>query len=80
MNKNFIEKIWLTDEAIWIRTNDGKQAYELFASYPRLKKATRTQRANYRTSFFGLHWPDLDEDLSFDGFFSPKNPKNLQLQ
>lgn len=79
MNKDVIEKIWLTDEAVWVRTNDGKQACELFASYPRLKTATQIQRANYRTSFFGLHWPELDEDLSFDGFFSPKSSANLQL-
>ena len=31
-----IEKIWLTDDAVWIRTADGREACEEFADYPRL--------------------------------------------
>ena len=33
-----IEKIWLTQTAVWIRTEDGREACELFEDYPRLKK------------------------------------------
>ena len=42
-----IEKIWLTDDAVWIRTADGREACEKFADYPRLRYATKEQRANY---------------------------------
>ena len=31
-----IEKIWLTDDAVWIRTADGREACEKFADDPRL--------------------------------------------
>ncbi len=31
-----IKKIWLTDDAIWIRTADGREACEKFADDPRL--------------------------------------------
>ena len=34
---------------------------------PRLAKGTATQLNNVEISPFGLHWPSLDEDLSFDG-------------
>ena len=34
---------------------------------PRLAKGTPAQLNNVEISPFGLHWPDLDEDLSFDG-------------
>ena len=34
---------------------------------PRLAKATPAQLARVDVSPFGLHWPDLDEDLSFRG-------------
>ena len=68
-----IEKIWLTDEAVWIRTKDGCEACEFFADFPRLKFASAKQRANYRTDEYGINWPDIDEDLSFEGFFQPKN-------
>jgi hypothetical protein len=34
---------------------------------PRLAKGTPAQLNNIEISPFGLHWPDLDEDLSFRG-------------
>lgn len=33
----------------------------------RLTSGTEAQRANIRVSRSGLHWPDVDEDLSFEG-------------
>lgn len=68
-----IIKIWTDSEAIWIETSDGKIAYEKFTDYTRLREATLAERDNYEHDAFGIHWPDLDEDLSFDGFFSDKN-------
>lgn len=72
-----IEKIWLTDTAVWIRTTDGQEACEHFEEYPRLRYATQAQRENYQSDAFGIHWPDLDEDLSFDGFFRKRNDSPL---
>lgn len=72
-----IEKIWLTKDAVWIRTTEGKEACERFADYSRLRYATATQRANYIRDDFGISWPDLDEDLSFDGFFQTKKHTDL---
>lgn len=37
------------------------------ADNPRLSKGTPPQLNNIEVSPFGLHWPDLDEDLSFRG-------------
>jgi len=34
---------------------------------PRLAHATPAQLSNIELSPFGLHWPDLDEDLSIRG-------------
>lgn len=70
-------KIWLTDSEIWIQTEDGKTASEKFADYPRLKYATLEQRKNYTTDDFRIHWEELDEDLSFEGFFQKKNDSLL---
>ena len=70
MNKESIAKIWVPAEAVWIRPTDGREASELFSNYVRLQKATDEQRGNYRVSHFGIHWPEIDEDLSFDGFFA----------
>lgn len=35
--------------------------------YPRLAKATDQQRSNIELSPMGIHWPDIDEDLSIRG-------------
>ncbi len=72
-----IEKVWLTDDAVWIRTVDGRESSEHFADYPRLKNATIKQRANYTVDAYGINWPDIDEDLSFEGFFQTKNQTEL---
>lgn len=72
-----IEKIWTTPTEVWIRTTDGREACEKFDEYPRLKFATSKQRNNYTTNTFGIHWPDIDEDLSFEGFFETKKRTKL---
>ena len=72
-----IEKIWITDTAVWIRTVDGREACEKFSDYPRLKFATQAQRENYTADAFGIHWEEIDEDLSFEGFFRQKNTNTL---
>ena len=74
-----IEKIWLTADAMWIRTEDGAEASEKFSDYPRLRFATPEQLANYEADSFGIHWPAIDEDLSFEGFFD-KKPENALYQ
>lgn len=65
-----VQKIWLTDSAIWIQTADGRSACERFADYTTLRNASAAQRAAYSCTPYGIHWPHLDEDLSFEGFFT----------
>lgn len=79
MTHDDIKKIWLTDTAVWIRTNDGREACEEFENLPRLKHATREQRENMQPDYFGIHWPDLDEDLSYEGFFYEKPANTLYI-
>ena len=67
-----IEKVWLTDSEVWIRTTEGKEACEKFADYPRLREASQAQREHFSTDSFGIRWEELDEDLSFEGFFQEK--------
>ncbi len=48
---------------------DGRTIMVPLAWYPRLLHATPAQRANWVRAGggYGIHWPDLDEDLSVDG-------------
>lgn len=48
---------------------DGRTISAPLAWYPRLVAATPEQRANWETcaAGYGIHWPDVDEDLSTEG-------------
>lgn len=48
---------------------DGRTISVPLAWYPRLHAATVAQRANWQRcgGGYGIHWPDLDEDLSTEG-------------
>lgn len=77
MQDMIVDKVWLTDTAVWIHTADGKEACEKFTDYPRLKFATLKQRTNFTVDKFGIRWEELDEDLSFEGFFHEKKSNPL---
>lgn len=48
---------------------DGREISVPIEWYPRLDSATRDQRQNWRLigEGFGIHWPDVDEDISTIG-------------
>lgn len=77
MNIDNIEKVWLTDTAVCIRTKDGREACEEFELLPRLKFATKEQREAYELNHFGIRWDEIDEDLSYEGFFYEKPGNRL---
>lgn len=57
-----------TDE-LTVRLMDGRTISVPLAWYPRLLHATPAQRNNWEIAGggFGIHWPDIDEDLSTEG-------------
>ena len=61
---------------------DGRTITVPLAWYPRLLHASPAQRANWNLSGggFGIHWPDVDEDLSAEGLLrgapAPARPQN----
>lgn len=48
---------------------DGRTISAPLAWYPRLLNATAAQRAKWQTCAggYGIHWPEIDEDLSTEG-------------
>ena len=70
-----ITKVWVDDVAVYIQTSGGEIKNELFSDYIRLRYATPEQRANFEYDNIGIHWNDIDEDLSFEGFFDKENEK-----
>jgi Protein of unknown function (DUF2442) len=50
-----------------VTLTDGRKIATPLTWYPRLKRASPKQRANFEIMPMGIHWPDLDEDLSVAG-------------
>src|ERR1035437_2940394 len=75
-----ITKVWVDDVGVYIQTSSGEIKSELFNDYIRLRYATPAQRANFEYDNIGIHWSDIDEDLSFEGFFDKENePEKPEL-
>ena len=55
------------DGWITIRLDSGAEIRFPVAENPRLAAGTHQQLNHIEISPFGLHWPDLDEDLSLHG-------------
>ena len=60
------------DDTMSVDLADGRTITVPLAWYPRLLDATPAQRNNWQAcgGGFGIHWPDLDEDLSTQGLLA----------
>ena len=54
-------------DSFWVALSDGRTIGVPLAWFPRLFQATQSQREAVRISSRGLHWEELDEDISIDG-------------
>jgi hypothetical protein len=65
-----IKDVRVTDDTVSADLIDGRTIIVPLAWYPKLLHATPEQRSNWRIAGggFGIHWPDIDEDLSSEGF------------
>jgi hypothetical protein len=57
---------------MWVELLDGRILGVPFAWFPRLLNATLEQREAVEIGRFGLHWEDIDEDISIDELLAGK--------
>lgn len=64
-----VTTVIVTDDAIQFELSDGRTVSAPLAWYPRLAHGTPAERARWRLvgRGEGVHWPDLDEDISIEG-------------
>lgn len=60
-------RVYFSSPSIVIEMEDGSEMRFPAGENPRLGKGTAAQLNNVEISPFGVHWPELDEDLSFEG-------------
>jgi hypothetical protein len=66
------QRVTVTEDSVVVDLRDGRTVSAPLVWYPRLLHGTPEERDNWRLigSGEGIHWPDLDEDLSIDSLIS----------
>ena len=64
-----VKDVDFSEDEIRVVLMDGRTIQVPLAWYPRLLQATAEQRAHWEASGggYGIHWPELDEDVSTEG-------------
>lgn len=62
------KRVWFEGERIFIETDDGRILWQSILYYQRLRNATEEQRNDYELGAFGIHWEEIDEDVSYESF------------
>jgi hypothetical protein len=67
-----VKDVHFTEDSLSVDLVDGRTISVPLAWYPRLLHASADQRKNWKLcgGGFGIHWPDIDEDLSTEGLLS----------
>jgi hypothetical protein len=78
-----VADVAFTADALSVSLKDGRTITVPLAWYPRLLRASKRQRGNWKIAGggYGIHWPDLDEDLSTEGLLrsapAPRRPAKV---
>jgi hypothetical protein len=69
-----IENLAVTEDTLTVELSDGRTLSVPLSWYPRLAFASQPERHNWRLigKGQGIHWEDLDEDISVEGLLSGK--------
>jgi hypothetical protein len=70
------QQVMVTNDALTVDLTDGRTISVPLAWYPRLLHGTPAERNNWRLiggkEGLGIHWPDLDEDVSVENLLFGK--------
>ena len=64
-----VKNVEVTEDTLAVALMDGRTIIVPLVWYPKLLDASEAQRKNWRIAGggYGIHWPDVDEDLSTEG-------------
>ena len=74
------EDVTVTEDTLTAELSDSRTISVPLAWYPRLVHATEEERGNWRLigGGQGIHWPDLDEDVSVEGLLAGRPSSESQ--
>ncbi len=68
------QRVAITDDALTVELTDGRTISVPLEWYPRLVHGTAKERLRWQLigKGVGIHWPDLDEDISVENLLTGK--------
>jgi len=74
LNLPYAESVTVTEDTLHVDLSDGRTISVPLTWFPRLVYATPKQRENWRLigRGHGIHWEDIDEDISIEGLIAGK--------
>jgi hypothetical protein len=68
----FAESVRFTDESMVVSLDDGRTLSVPLAWFPRLLHGSKHERERFELigGGEGIHWPNLDEDISVEGLLA----------
>jgi hypothetical protein len=74
------ESVIVSEEALAVYLTDGRTISVPISWYPRLAHGTAEERNNWQLlgGGIGVHWPDLDEDISVHGLLAGRHSGETQ--
>ena len=74
-----IKKIWFDGDYIYGMDERNNTYRQSLLWYSKLRNASAEERERYTVSTIGIHWRELDEDVSFESFgYEDAEPSKLQ--
>jgi len=73
-------EVEISDNMLRVTLADGRIIATPLIWYPRLAQATPEQLLRYELSPAGIHWDELDEDLSVVGMLQGNHPYGQRLK
>ena len=79
-DKTFVCHVNTTNDSLIVDFDDGRIVSIPLAWYPHLLNGTPDERKNWRLigDGDGIHWPDLDEDISAEGLLASRASNKSQ--
>jgi len=74
------QRVSVTDDTLLVELADGRTITVPVTWYPRLAHGTEAERSNWRLigEGEGIHWPELDEDISVEGLLAGRRSGETQ--
>ena len=66
------------DATMWVELSDGRALGVPRAWFPRLLDAAPAQRERVEITRLGLHWDELDEDISIAGLLAGRGDQTAK--